>query len=79
MMKVCLMNKNWNLIPILSSKKLVQIIRLNITNRKGIDNMKYGIYYNDLRVWGKFNSYEQATNFIEKYDLEQQYEVRSYY
>ena len=41
--------------------------------------MKYGIYYNDLRVWGRFDSYEQATNFIETYDLEQQYEVRSYY
>lgn len=39
----------------------------------------YGIYLEEQRVWGRFNSYEQATNFIEKYDLEQQYEVRSYY
>lgn len=41
--------------------------------------MKYGIYYNDLRVWGKFNSYAHAMDFIDTYDLEQQYEVRSYY
>lgn len=43
-----------------------------------MDNMKYGIYYNDLRVWGRFNSYEQATNFIETYDLEQNYIIKSY-
>ena len=41
--------------------------------------MKFGIYLDGIRVWGRFDSYEQATNFIEKYDLEQQYEVRSYY
>lgn len=40
--------------------------------------MKYGIYFNDLRVWGRFNSYEQATNFIETYDLEQNYIIKSY-
>lgn len=39
----------------------------------------YGIYLEEQRVWGRFDSYEQAMDFIEKYDLEQQYEVRSYY
>ena len=44
-----------------------------------MDNMKYyGIYFNDLRVWGRFNSYEQATNFIETYDLKQNYIIKSY-
>ena len=38
----------------------------------------YGIYLEEQRVWGRFNSYEQATNFIEKYDLEQNYIIKSY-
>lgn len=40
--------------------------------------MKYGIYLNNTRIWGNFKSEQQAYDFIEKYDLEQQYEVRSY-
>ena len=40
--------------------------------------MKFGIYLDNIRVWGNFNSYEQAINFIELYDLEQQYEIKSY-
>ena len=39
----------------------------------------YGIYLEEQRVWGRFDSYEQAMDFIDTYDLEQQYEVRSYY
>ena len=40
--------------------------------------MKFGVYWNDTRVWGGFKSLEQAYDFIELYDLEQQYEVKSY-
>lgn len=39
----------------------------------------YGIYLEEQRVWGRFKSEQQAFKFIEDYDLEQQYEVRSYY
>ena len=40
--------------------------------------MKYGIYFNNMRIWSNFKSEQQAYDFIELYDLEQQYEVRSY-
>lgn len=40
---------------------------------------KYGIYYNGVRVWGSFKSHEQALKFINYYDLEKQYEIKSYY
>lgn len=41
--------------------------------------MKFGIYWNNQRVWGNFYSEEQAFRFIEDYDLEQNYIVKSYY
>lgn len=41
--------------------------------------MKFGIYLDNIRVWGRFDSYEQAFKFIEDYDLEQNYTVKSYY
>ena len=63
-------------IPILSSKNQQCEYTYNV---RELMKMKFGIYYENQRVWGRFDSYEQATNFIEKYDLEQQYEVRSYY
>lgn len=40
--------------------------------------MKYGIYYEGTRVWGSFKSYESALKFINYYDLEKQYEIKSY-
>lgn len=38
----------------------------------------YGIYWNNQRVWGNFKSEQQAWKFIEDYDLEQEYEVKTY-
>ena len=38
----------------------------------------YGIYINDTRIWGRFKTEEQAWNFIETYDLENIYQVKSY-
>lgn len=44
------------------------------------DNMKYGIYVDNIRIWGMFKTQEQALDFIDYYDLtENPYEVKSYY
>lgn len=40
--------------------------------------IKYGIYFKGLRVWGNFKSHEQASNFINDYNLENSYEIQSY-
>ena len=42
-------------------------------------NERYGIYWNETRVWGGFKSLEQAEQFISYYDLtENIYTVQSY-
>lgn len=42
--------------------------------------MKYGIYVDNIRIWGMFKTQEQALDFIDYYDLtENPYEVKSYY
>ena len=51
-----------------------------IQQLKGWMKMKYGIYVDNIRIWGMFKTQEQAFKFIEDYDLtENPYEVRSYY
>ena len=40
--------------------------------------MKYGIYFEGIRVWGGFTSEEQALKFITYYDLEKKYTIESY-
>ena len=38
----------------------------------------WGIYWDSVRVWSNFDSYEQAQQFIDYYDLELVYEIKSY-
>ena len=40
--------------------------------------MKFGIYLDNIRVWGRFDSYAHAMDFIDTYDLEQNYIIKSY-
>lgn len=41
--------------------------------------MKWGIYFNECRVWGGFGSLEQAYDFIDYFDLtENVYTIQSY-